>query len=242
MPLLRGLGLGDWYLVNQQLGLINYLHLTEIIENRKKLYFKVLKLKDPSVRVISLSLGFNFLPSCLKTITAVLAKTDTGLAAFMCSVPHVAHITVSLMEHKPPFLLLLHRHHLLPTVLCNIWRCGACSKLQWRSVSLHCCSTSPREPENPPQDQDRLCWQLCTGAARWVRHALSSVRSSAGRGSTAFHFQGEKSRCSVVWFEWEARNRCTRAWRWVCTAAWKECIPVVTSWDKNRWDSWLYCT
>ena len=63
--------------------------------------------------VISLSLSvflplsfswFNFLRHALKPLPLPLAKTDTGLAAFMCCVPHVAHITVSEMvpELLPP--------------------------------------------------------------------------------------------------------------------------------------------
>jgi len=55
------------------------------------------KVKDPALTVVSLclSLGFNFLPLCLKAMTVVLAKADTGLAAFVRGVPHITHITVS---------------------------------------------------------------------------------------------------------------------------------------------------
>lgn len=49
---------------------------------------------------LSLSFGFNFQLSCLRAVTA--ATTDTGLAAFMCCVPHGGHITASEMVRNFP--------------------------------------------------------------------------------------------------------------------------------------------
>lgn len=38
----------------------------------------------------------------LKPLLVCPAKTDTGIAAFMCCIPHVAHIIVSQMVHDSP--------------------------------------------------------------------------------------------------------------------------------------------
>lgn len=43
-----------------------------------------------------------FCRHALKPLLLPPAKTDTGLAAFMCCIPHIAHITVSQMVHDPP--------------------------------------------------------------------------------------------------------------------------------------------
>lgn len=73
-----------------------------------------------------------FCRHALKPLLLPLAKTDTGLAAFVCCVPHVAHITVCQMVHDSP---LASPHHFIqhlalwgrlqaPVEVCDAARCN----------------------------------------------------------------------------------------------------------------------
>lgn len=181
---------------------------------------------------LSLSLGFNFQPSCLKAITAASCQHRHRIRRVhvRCS-SRRPHHSIWNGARLPPWLL--------PIISYNIWRCGAGSKLQWRSASLH---AATHLWEDPPQDEDRLGWQVYVWAASDVPHALTSVHNSAGCKRAPFHFLRQKGWCSVLCFCVWVRNGCTRAWRRWCTATWKEFAPAVTVWYKNSCDSWLFCT
>ncbi|KAM7389039.1 hypothetical protein PAMP_023037 [Pampus punctatissimus] len=68
--------------------------------------------------VISLCLGFNFLPSCLKAITGISCQNRHGIRCVhvLCS-SHRPHHSISNGARLPPWLL--------PIISYNIWRCGA---------------------------------------------------------------------------------------------------------------------
>lgn len=94
----------DWLLGCKQLGPIYYLHHSEVIANRNNIS-KHKNQKRSKIKLWQLSLSLLvsiFCSHALKPLLLLCAKTDTGHAAFMCCVPHIAHITVSQMVHNSP--------------------------------------------------------------------------------------------------------------------------------------------
>lgn len=104
---------------------------------------------------LSLPLGFNFLLSCLKAITVASCQNRHGTRCSSCAcIPHGGHITVSEMVRDFP-------SGFSPVISYNIWRCGAASKLRWRSALLH---SATHLWEGP--------------SARWRQTALAGLRLS----------------------------------------------------------------
>lgn len=92
-----------------------------------------------------------FCHHALKPLLLPLAKTDTGIA-FMCCVPHVAHITVSQMVHDS---LLASPHHFIqhlaqwgwlqaPVEVCVAARCNT-SLRHLRKTKTECAGRSASE-------------------------------------------------------------------------------------------------
>lgn len=178
---------------------------------------------------LSLSLGFNFLQSCLKAITVASCQNRHGTRCvhvlFSSRCPHHsiwngAHLSPSLASP----------HHFIPHLA--LW-----GRLQ---ALVEVCVAATHLWEDPPQDEDRLRWQV------WICPRCSScinICPQLGRiqkGSFSFSWGELLVLCFV--FLCMVRNGCTRAWRRWCTAAWKEFAPAVTSWYENTCDSWLFCT
>ncbi len=135
---------------------------------------------------LSLSLGFNFLLSCLKAITAASCQNRHGTrcAHVLCS-SRRPHHSISNGAQPPPSPWASPRPYIQHLAL---W--GRLQALVEVCVAARC-YTSLRGPSTGQT-------QSCVWAARDVRHALTSVYSSAGCRKTSCHFLGETGWCSVL--------------------------------------------
>lgn len=100
-----------------------------------------------------------FCRHALKPLPLALAKTDTGLTAFMGCVPHVAHITVSQMVHDFSFPL---PHPLAGFSPSFHTTSGAVGPAPSSGGGLCRCTLQHISEKDPPQDEDGLRWQVPT--------------------------------------------------------------------------------
>lgn len=132
------------------------------------------------------SLGFNFLPSCLKAITVASCQNRHGNRIHVLCSSRRPHHSISNGARLPPgFSPSFH------TTSGAVGLAPSSGGGLRRRTLQHISETSP-------QDEDRVRWQVCIWAARDVRHALTSVHNSAGCKRAPFHFLWEKGWCSVL--------------------------------------------
>lgn len=148
---------------------------------------------------LSLPLGFNFLLSCLKAITVASCQNRHGTRC--------AHVLVFLTVATSQYLKWCAISPLASPPSFHTTS-GAVGLPPSSGGGLRCCILQHISEKDPPQDEDRLRWQVCVWAARHVCHALTSVYNSAG---CKFQFLQEVG-CFFVLL-CVGRNGWTRAWR-----------------------------
>lgn len=159
---------------------------------------------------LSLSFGFNFLLPCLKAITAASCQNRHGTR---CILDACAVFLAVATSQYPKWCTTPPPHWLRSFISYNIWRCGAASKLWWRSASL---LAATHLWKDPPQNEDRLrlssppcslCFNICPQLSR------------TQMGSFSISAEGRLFFVSL--YMW--RKGWTHAWRQWCTKWFSPC-------------------